>query len=55
MADPEIYRDGERAKTVHARYRELEKALGDGHFRWNELTKQLQEMDSADGPGRSDR
>ncbi|HEX7574415.1 MAG TPA: ABC transporter ATP-binding protein, partial [Bacteroidota bacterium] len=55
MADPDIYRDGERVKTLHARYKELEKALGDGYFRWNELTKELEEMKSADDPGRSGR
>ena len=55
MADPDIYRDGERVKTMHARYKELEKALADGYFRWNELAKQLEEMKSADEPGRSAR
>jgi ATP-binding cassette subfamily F protein 3 len=55
MADPDFYRDGDRVKTVHARYRELEKWLGDGYFRWNELTKQLEKTESADDPGRSGR
>ena len=55
MADPDFYREGERVKTVHARYRELEKGLGDGYFRWNELTKQLEKTESADDPGRSGR
>jgi ATP-binding cassette subfamily F protein 3 len=55
MADPDIYRDGERVKIVHARYKELEKAIGDGYFRWNALTKELEEMKSADDSGRSGR
>jgi len=55
MADPDFYRDGEHVKSVHARYRELEKDLGDGYFRWNELTKQLEQMDSADEAGRRGR
>ena len=55
MADPDLYRDGERVKTLHARYSELEKVLADGYFRWNELTKQLQETESAGDPGRSGR
>jgi len=55
MADPDIYRDGERVKTVHARYKELEKAIGDGYFRWNALTKELEEMKSADDSLRSGR
>jgi ATP-binding cassette subfamily F protein 3 len=55
MADPEIYRDGERVKTLHGRYKELEQALADAYFRWNALTKELEEMNSADDPGRSGR
>ena len=42
-------------KSVTIRDRELEKDLGDGYFRWNELTKQLEEVKSADDPGRSGR
>jgi ATP-binding cassette subfamily F protein 3 len=55
MADPDIYRDGERVKIVHARYKELEKAIGDGYFRWNALTKELEEVKSADDSLRSNR
>jgi ATP-binding cassette subfamily F protein 3 len=55
MADPEIYRDGERVKILHARYKELEQALADGYFRWNALTKELEEMKSADDSLRSSR
>ena len=49
MADPEFYREGEQVKKVHARYGELEEELGGAYFRWNELAKQLEEMES--GPG----
>ena len=55
LADPEVYRDGERVKTLHARYKELEKVLADGYFRWNALTKELEEMKSADDSLRSSR
>ena len=55
MAAPEFYRDGENVKRVHARYRDLEKDIGDGYFRWNELTKQLQETESAGDPPRREK
>ncbi|HUI10732.1 MAG TPA: ABC-F family ATP-binding cassette domain-containing protein [Bacteroidota bacterium] len=51
MADPGFYRDGEHARTAQGRYREIEQALSDGYFRWNELTKKLQELEAA-GEGR---
>ncbi|HMK38516.1 MAG TPA: ABC transporter ATP-binding protein, partial [Bacteroidota bacterium] len=52
MADPGFYRDGEQVKQIHARYRQLEKDLGDGYFRWNELTKQIEDRDPAEDSGR---
>ena len=54
MADPAFYRDGEHARTAQARYKELEMSLGDGYFRWNELTKKLEAMetDQPEAPGR---
>ena len=44
MADPDFYRDGERAKNTAARYKEIERLLADAYFRWNELTKELEKL-----------
>jgi ATP-binding cassette subfamily F protein 3 len=44
MADPNFYRDGERAKSTAARYKEIEGLLADAYFRWNELTKELEKL-----------
>ncbi|HTO92799.1 MAG TPA: ABC-F family ATP-binding cassette domain-containing protein [Bacteroidota bacterium] len=46
MSDPGFYRDGEHVRSAQARYRELEKLLGDGYFRWNELTKKLEAIEA---------
>jgi hypothetical protein len=54
MADPDFYRDGEQVKKTHARYRELEKDLSDGYFRWNELARQLEETGPAGDAGREE-
>jgi ATP-binding cassette, subfamily F, member 3 len=44
MADPDFYRDGERAKGTAARYKEIERLLADAYFRWNELAKELEKI-----------
>jgi len=46
MGEPEFYRDGEHVRVVQARYKELEKSLADGYFRWNELTKKLEALEA---------
>jgi ATP-binding cassette subfamily F protein 3 len=46
MGDPEFYKDGERVRTVTARHKELEKQLAADYFRWNELTKELEQVRS---------
>jgi len=45
MAEPGFYKDGERVRSAQARYKEVEKLLADGYFRWNELTKKLEALD----------
>jgi len=42
MGDPDLYKDGERVKTVTARHKDLEKELAEDYFRWNDLTKELE-------------
>jgi ATP-binding cassette subfamily F protein 3 len=46
MGDPELYKDGERVKTITARHKELEKDLAGDYFRWNKLTKELEQARS---------
>ncbi len=41
MAGADFYRDGERVRTVTARYREVQEQLTDEYFRWGEMTKEL--------------
>ena len=52
MADPDFYRDGERVRTVRARYKDLEKEIADRYFRWNELSKQLEAAGGSTGEER---
>jgi ATP-binding cassette subfamily F protein 3 len=54
MADPEFYRDGERAKAAAARYRELQEQLPDKYFRWGKLNEELQHL-RADEPSAGGR
>jgi ATP-binding cassette subfamily F protein 3 len=46
MADPELYRDGDRARDISVEYKGLEQSLRDAYFRWNELTQQLERLKS---------
>jgi ATP-binding cassette subfamily F protein 3 len=51
MTDPDFYRDGDRVKAVAARYREIERLLADGYFRWNELSKEYDRLAGATDGG----
>jgi ATP-binding cassette, subfamily F, member 3 len=44
MADPELYRDGDRAREISAEYRTLEQSLRDAYFRWNDRTQELERL-----------
>jgi ATP-binding cassette subfamily F protein 3 len=49
MADPGFYLDGETVRDVTARYKALEKELTEAYYRWNDLTKELEEADRTEG------
>jgi ATP-binding cassette, subfamily F, member 3 len=42
MADPTLYRDGEHARSLNVRYRELETQLPDRYFQWGKLSEELE-------------
>ncbi len=44
MADPELYRDGERARDISAEYRAIGPRLRDAYYRWNDLTQKLERL-----------
>jgi ATP-binding cassette subfamily F protein 3 len=44
MADPGLYRDGDRAREINLEYKGLEQSLQDAYFRWNELTQKLERI-----------
>jgi len=44
MAEPALYRDGEKAREINAEYRILGQKLQDAYFRWNELTQELERL-----------
>jgi ATP-binding cassette subfamily F protein 3 len=44
LADPEVYRIGDRARDLTAEYRSLKETLNGGYHRWNELTKELERV-----------
>jgi ATP-binding cassette, subfamily F, member 3 len=46
MADPELYRDGERAKEISTEYRQIGQELQDAYFRWNDLTQELERLNT---------
>ncbi len=47
MGEPDFYKDGATVKEVSARYKELEGALKDVYFRWNELVKELEGLEAS--------
>ncbi len=47
MSDPSFYKDGEKVKTITARYKEVQELLNTEYFRWGELTKRLEEVQSS--------
>jgi ATP-binding cassette subfamily F protein 3 len=50
LADPELYKDGDRVREVAAEYKALEASLTDDYYRWNALTKELEEVSRHDPP-----
>lgn len=44
MAEPDFYKDGEKAKSTSYRYKEIDKELNDLYHRWNELTKEVDRL-----------
>ena len=47
MADPGFYRDGEQVRLVTGEYKEVEKELTEAYYRWNDLTRELDNVESA--------
>jgi ATP-binding cassette subfamily F protein 3 len=47
LADPEVYRDGERAKNLNAEYKEIGKRLLDEYYQWGEMTKDLERVNAS--------
>jgi ATP-binding cassette subfamily F protein 3 len=43
MSDPDLYKRGDSAREISERYLVLDKELSTAYFRWNELTKRLEE------------
>jgi ATP-binding cassette subfamily F protein 3 len=46
MGHADFYKDGERVKEVTAQYKSLEGELADVYYRWGELTKELETVNS---------
>jgi ATP-binding cassette subfamily F protein 3 len=44
MADPEFYKEGERVKEITTRYKSLQDELAAAYFRWNELARELEQL-----------
>jgi len=44
LADPDLYRTGERARELTAEYRQITEALNDAYHRWNDLNKELERV-----------
>ena len=53
MARPDFYKNGDRVKEITVQYGILEKGLADAYYRWNNLTKELDETLSRETEGRS--
>jgi ATP-binding cassette subfamily F protein 3 len=48
LADPELYKDGDRVRELTAEYKTLEASLTDDYYRWNALMKELEELSRHD-------
>jgi ATP-binding cassette subfamily F protein 3 len=49
LEDPELYRDGERTREVTAEYQSLKRALEEEYHRWNDLTRELENLSGQAG------
>jgi len=48
MTNPDFYKDGEHVREISAEYAMLEKKLAKVYFRWNDLTKELEAVESTE-------
>ncbi|MBN1398148.1 MAG: ABC-F family ATP-binding cassette domain-containing protein [Bacteroidetes bacterium] len=44
LADPELYKRGDEAKTVSADYKSIRKQLEDAYWRWGNISEQLEKI-----------
>ena len=44
LEDPELYKDGERAREITAEYQTLKRDLENDYHRWNDLTRELERL-----------
>jgi len=44
LADPEIYKEGERVKQIHSEFKSLDQELASDYFRWNDLIRELERI-----------
>jgi ATP-binding cassette subfamily F protein 3 len=49
MGDPDFYKNGDRVRETTAEYKELEAALTDAYYRWNDLTAELERLSHEGG------
>ncbi len=49
MADPEFYKHGDLVRDVTGEYKEIEKELTQAYYRWNDLTRELENAKEAGG------
>jgi len=46
LADPELYKKGDDAKTISAEYKSIQKELEDAYWRWGKVSEQLEKETS---------
>jgi protein subunit release factor A len=44
LEDPELYKDGERARETTTEYQTLKRDLENDYHRWNDLTRELERL-----------
>jgi ATP-binding cassette subfamily F protein 3 len=49
LEDPELYRDGDRAREATMTYQALKRELEDDYHRWNDLTRELERLSGQEG------
>jgi ATP-binding cassette, subfamily F, member 3 len=48
LADPELYKKGDKAKSISAEYKSSQKELEDAYWRWGKVSEQLEKIQSAE-------